>query len=30
VLQPLSVERNIGINLAVGVAQLTLGPRGRR
>jgi hypothetical protein len=30
VLQPLSVERSIGINLAVGVTSLTLGPRGQR
>jgi hypothetical protein len=31
ILQPLSVERNIGINLAAGVTHLTLGsPRGRR
>ena len=30
VLQPLSIERSIGINLAAGVTQLTLGPRGRR
>ena len=30
VLQPLSVEWNIGINLAAGVTRLTLGPRGRR
>jgi hypothetical protein len=29
-LQPLSVERSIGVNLAAGVASLTLGPRGRR
>jgi hypothetical protein len=29
-LQPLSVERSIGLNLAVGVTSLTLGPRGRR
>jgi hypothetical protein len=29
-LQPLSIERSIGINLAVGVTSLTLGPRGRR
>jgi len=30
VLQPLSIERAIGINLAAGVTNLTLGPRGRR
>jgi hypothetical protein len=30
VLQPLSVERSIGINLAIGVTNLTLGPRGQR
>lgn len=30
VLQPVSTERAIGINLAVGVTNLTLGPRGRR
>lgn len=30
VLQPLSVELNVGINLAVGVTRLTLGPRGPR
>ena len=30
VLQPLSIERAIGINLAVGVTNLTLGARGRR
>jgi hypothetical protein len=30
VLQPLSVERSIGINLAVGITNLTLGPRGQR
>lgn len=30
VLQPLSVERSIGINVAAGVTHLTLGPRGRR
>jgi hypothetical protein len=30
VLQPLSIERSIGINLAAGVTHLTLGPRGRR
>src|SRR5262245_61935495 len=29
-LQPLSVERAIGINLAATVTNLTLGPRGRR
>jgi len=29
-LQPLSIERAIGINLAAGVTNLTLGPRGRR
>jgi hypothetical protein len=29
-LQPLSIERSIGINLAVGLTNLTLGPRGRR
>ncbi|WP_271585944.1 DUF992 domain-containing protein [Bradyrhizobium sp. CCBAU 53415] len=29
-LQPLSIERSIGINLAAGVTNLTLGPRGRR
>ena len=28
-LQPLSVERSIGINLAAGVTSLRLGPRGR-
>jgi hypothetical protein len=27
-LQPLSIERSIGLNLAAGVANLTLGPRG--
>jgi hypothetical protein len=30
ILQPLSIERSIGINLAAGVTNLTLGPRGRR
>jgi hypothetical protein len=30
VLQPISIERSIGINLAAGVTNLTLGPRGRR
>jgi hypothetical protein len=30
VLQPLSTERSIGINLAAGVTSLTLGSRGRR
>jgi hypothetical protein len=29
-LQPVSLERSIGINLAAGVTNLTLGPRGRR
>ena len=29
-LQPLSIERSIGLNLAAGVTNLTLGPRGRR
>jgi hypothetical protein len=29
-LQPLSIERSIGINVAAGVTNLTLGPRGRR
>ncbi|MCG2629207.1 DUF992 domain-containing protein [Bradyrhizobium sp. WYCCWR 13023] len=29
-LQPLSIERSIGINLAAGVTNLTLGPRGTR
>jgi hypothetical protein len=29
-LQPLSIERSIGINLAAGVTNLTLGPRGSR
>jgi hypothetical protein len=29
-LQPLSVERSIGLNLAAGVSNLTLGPRGGR
>jgi hypothetical protein len=29
-LQPISIERSIGINLAAGVTNLTLGPRGRR
>ncbi|QOZ68064.1 DUF992 domain-containing protein [Bradyrhizobium arachidis] len=28
-LQPLSIERSIGLNLAAGVTNLTLGPRGR-
>jgi hypothetical protein len=28
-LQPISVERSIGLNLAAGVTQLTLGPRGQ-
>ncbi len=27
-LQPISVERSIGLNLAAGVTHLTLGPRG--
>ncbi|MBR0882262.1 hypothetical protein ABIF65_005489 [Bradyrhizobium japonicum] len=27
-LQPLSIERSIGLNLAAGVTNLTLGPRG--
>jgi uncharacterized protein DUF992 len=30
VLQPLSIERTIGFNLAAGVTNLTLGARGRR
>ena len=30
VLQPLSIERSIGINLAAGVTSLTLNRRGRR
>jgi hypothetical protein len=30
VLQPLSVERAIGVNLAATVTRLTLGARGRR
>ncbi|OAE97684.1 hypothetical protein AYJ54_34695 [Bradyrhizobium centrolobii] len=29
-LQPISIERSIGLNLAAGVTNLTLGPRGRR
>ena len=29
-LQPISVERSVGVNLAAGVTSLTLGPRGRR
>lgn len=29
-LQPISIERKVGINLAAGVTSLTLGPRGRR
>jgi hypothetical protein len=29
-LQPVSVERSIGLNLAAGVTNLTLGPRGRQ
>ena len=29
-LQPLSIERSIGLNLAAGVTNLTLGPRGSR
>ncbi len=29
-LQPLSIERAIGLNLAAGVTNLTLGPRGPR
>ncbi|GLR84444.1 DUF992 domain-containing protein [Bradyrhizobium iriomotense] len=29
-LQPLSIERSIGLNLAAGVTNLSLGPRGRR
>jgi hypothetical protein len=28
-LQPISVERSIGLNLAAGVTHLTLGPRGQ-
>jgi hypothetical protein len=30
ILQPLSVERSIGLNLAAGVTRLTLDSRGRR
>ncbi|MBR0841101.1 DUF992 domain-containing protein [Bradyrhizobium liaoningense] len=30
ILQPLSIERSIGLNLAAGVTNLTLGPRGPR
>ncbi|MGY4504011.1 hypothetical protein ACVWYH_007968 [Bradyrhizobium sp. GM24.11] len=30
ILQPLSIERSIGLNLAAGVSNLTLGARGRR
>jgi hypothetical protein len=29
-LQPISIERSIGLNLAAGVTRLTLGPRGPR
>lgn len=29
-LQPISIERQIGVNLAAGVTSLSLGPRGRR
>ncbi|RQH15739.1 DUF992 domain-containing protein [Bradyrhizobium sp. RP6] len=29
-LQPISIERSIGLNLAAGVSHLTLGPRGPR
>ena len=29
-LQPLSIERSIGLNIAAGITNLTLGPRGRR
>jgi hypothetical protein len=29
-LQPLSIERSIGLNLAAGITNLTLVPRGRR
>ncbi|MCA1436752.1 DUF992 domain-containing protein [Bradyrhizobium sp. BRP20] len=29
-LQPISIERSIGLNLAAGVIHLTLGPRGPR
>ena len=29
-LQPLSIERSIGLNVAAGITNLTLGPRGRR
>jgi hypothetical protein len=29
-LQPISIERSIGLNLAAGITNLTLGPRGRR
>ena len=29
-LQPLSIERSTGVNLAAGVTNLTLGPRGSR
>ena len=28
-LQPISIERSIGLNLAAGVSHLTLGPRGQ-
>lgn len=30
VLQPLSIEHSVGINLAAGVTRVTLGPRGSR
>jgi hypothetical protein len=30
VLQPLSIERSVGINLAAGITRLTLKPRGTR
>jgi uncharacterized protein DUF992 len=29
-LQPLSIERSIGLNLAAGITNLTLAPRGQR
>jgi hypothetical protein len=29
-LQPISIERSIGLNLAAGITNLTLGPRGQR
>lgn len=29
-LQPVSLEFSVGLNVAAGVAELTLGPRGRR